>query len=107
MKEKLIEIIIYCLPGIIATITCILTSFKIMGGIGSWKDSINESNLKQLSNDLKSVVKRNLELNNQIVKLLAENEELKNSLKNKIESVVDEVDKLKEQAEQNIDSKEE
>ena len=65
MKEKLIEIIIYCLPGIIATITCILTSFKIMGGIGSWKDSINESNLKQLSNDLKSVVKRNLELNNQ------------------------------------------
>lgn len=57
MKEKLIEIIIYCLPAIIATLTCVLTSFKILGGIGSWKDSINDTNLKQLSNDLKAVVK--------------------------------------------------
>lgn len=107
MKEKLIEIIIYCLPAIIATLTCVLTSFKILGGIGSWKDSINDTNLKQLSNDLKAVVKRNLELNNEMVKLLAENEELKASIKGKIEEVIQEVDNLKQQAENNIDNKEE
>lgn len=107
MKEKLIEILIYCLPAIIATLTCVVTTFKVMGGIGTWKDSINESNLKQVSKDLKAVVKRNLELNNEITKLLSENEELKASLRTKIESVIEEVESLKKTAEENIDKKEE
>ena len=107
MKEKMAEILIQCLPYMIALLSCIIMGFKVMGGINEWKGSINESNLNQVSKDMKAVVKRNLELQNQLQKLLNENEEVKKSMQAKIDALLDEIEALKKKAEENIDKKEE
>ena len=81
MKEQVIELIINCLPAIIAALTCIFTTFKIIANLKEWKDSNDLSSIAQLEKDLKNVVKQNFELKNNITKVLAENEELKQHLK--------------------------
>lgn len=81
MKEQVIELIINCLPAIIAALTCIFTTFKIIAILKDWKDSNDLSSIAQLQKDLKNVVKQNFELKNNITKVLAENEELKQQLK--------------------------
>ena len=81
MKEQVIELIINCLPAIIALITCMASTFKIMAGLKEWKDSNDMSSVAQLETDLKNVVKENIELKKNIQKVLNENEELREELK--------------------------
>ena len=103
MKEKILELFIQCLPAIIAAFSCIIASFKLLNGINTWKDSINESNLKQLSKDMKNVVKRNLELHNQIEKLLVENQELKSKLEEATNNLIDVGLEIKNKAEEQLE----
>ena len=98
MKEKILELIIQSLPAIIATFVCIISTFKVLNGVNTWKDSINESNLKQLSKDMKNVVKQNLELKNKLDITLQENEELKQAIKKDLEKVYDDIKALKDEA---------
>lgn len=107
MKEKIMELFIQCLPALIATFTCILTTFKVLKGIDSWKDSINGTNLHNLSNDMKNVVKRNLELQKKCEELLNDNKEIRNNLETKIEALLIEINNLKTKAEESIEEKEE
>lgn len=73
MSEKAIEFLTNCLPALIAGLACILTMFKVLGGINEWKGSINATNLKQLDKDMKNVIKKNQQL-------IQQNEEYKNEL---------------------------
>lgn len=73
MSEKFMELLIYSLPALIAGLTCILTMFKILNGINEWKGSINDTNLKQLSKDMKNVIKKNQQL-------IQQNEEYKEKI---------------------------
>ena len=103
MKEKLLELFIQCLPAVIAAFTCIITSFKLLNGINNWKDSINATNLSNLSKDMKAVVKRNLELQEKVRTLINENEEIKENLKKKVDALLLEIENLKNQAEAEIE----
>lgn len=107
MKEKLIELFIQCLPAIIAAFSCIIASFKLLNGINNWKESINSTNLHNLSKDMKAVVKRNLELQEKIAILLNENEELKGRIENNVNSLFIEVENLKKSAEEKIEEEKE
>lgn len=73
MSEKVIEFLTNCLPALIAGLACILTMFKVLGGINEWKGSINATNLKQLDKDMKNVIKKNQQL-------IQQNEEYKKEL---------------------------
>ena len=81
MNEKILEFIIQLLPSIVAGLTCIFTMFKVLGGIEKWQGSINDTNLNQLSKDRKNVVKRNIQLTEAYRRVLTDNEELKQQLK--------------------------
>ena len=81
MNEKIIELVINCLPALIAGITCIITMFKVIGGLNAWTENNDKSNVAQLERDLKNVVKKSQEMYVSMTKVLEENEELKIELK--------------------------
>lgn len=81
MKEQVIELLISCLPAIIATITCIVTSFKLIANLKDWKESNDMSSVTQLEKDLKNVVKENLELKKLMQQVLNEDSNTKQQLK--------------------------
>lgn len=87
MADKIINYVILYLPVIMAGFCAIISGFKIVSNCKEWKDALNENNLKQLNHDLKAVVKDNLELKNNIAKVLADNESLKAQLENNIKTI--------------------
>lgn len=93
MNEKALELLVNCLPAIIAALTCIFTTFKVIANLKDWKESNDLSSISQLEKDLKNVVKQNLELKNNITQVLAENKELKEAIKNNINTLVEEANK--------------
>lgn len=107
MKEKIIELFILCLPAIIAAFSCIIACFKLLNCINNCKESINNTNLHNLSKDMKAVVKRNLELHEKISQLLNENEELKQKIENSVNALFIEVENLKKTAEESIEEEKE
>lgn len=90
MNEKALELLVNCLPAIIAALTCIFTSFKLMAILKDWKESNDLSSISQLEKNLKNVVKQNLELKNDLTQVLAENKELKETIKNDLKTLVEE-----------------
>lgn len=96
MNEKVIEFLTNCLPALIAGLACILTMFKVLGGINEWKGSINATNLKQLDKDMKNVIKKNQQL-------IQQNEEYKNeivSLKEEFKNMLTRINALAEELQQ-------
>lgn len=81
MKEQVIELIINCLPALIAVITCIATSFKLIAALKEWKESNDTSSIAQLEKDLKNVVKENLELKKNMQEVLNTDEATKQQLR--------------------------
>lgn len=107
MKEQVIEFIIQFLPALIAGLTCIITMFKVLTGLKEWKDSNDLSSVAQLEKDIKAVVKKNYDLHNAIQKVLAENEELKNQLKDTLLLITTEAEKKADEIVEEIETKEE
>lgn len=98
MSEKLMELLINCLPSIIAAITCVITMFKVIGGLNAWKESNDDSNVAQLEKDLKNVVKKNFETYQKLEKVMQENEDLKQELKKVIMLVEADLKKVDEES---------
>lgn len=100
MQEKVFEFIIQFLPALIAGLTCIITMFKVLTGINKWEGSINDTNLNQISKDLKNVVKRNMQLMDAYKNVLAENSELKQQLKDVLTAIQTEAERKLEPVEE-------
>ena len=105
MNEKALELLVNCLPAIIAALTCIFTSFKLIANLKDWKESNDLSSISQLEKDLKNVVKQNLELKNNITQVLAENQELKETIKNNLKTLVEAANKI--EANKNVENESE
>lgn len=97
MTNETLEMILNLLPSIIATITCILCSFKLLNGLNQWKESNENSSISQLIKDLKNVVKQNLELKNKMDAVLSENKELKDQLNKAIKNLIEEAQTKEEE----------
>lgn len=97
MTNETLELILNLLPSIIATITCILCSFKLLNGLNKWQESNENSSTSQLIKDLKNVVKQNLELKNNMDVILRENKELKDQLNTALKNLIEEAQPKEEE----------
>lgn len=77
--KQIIEYIVAYLPMFFGGIAFIVSAFKLVASIKELKD---ETSIKDLRNDFKKLVKENMELRDNMNKVLIDNAELKERLIN-------------------------